>query len=440
MLVLHPTVSFDEILDHVLLELGLPVASGGRDDLLARLAEFLRDHAHAGGNVAVFFDEAQALREETLASLPLLLDLVTDAGEPALQVILAGQPELTARLAAPAFEPIRRRAAVTARLGPLSPEGVRAYVRARLERAGATDPDLFEPEAVERVAALSGGVPRLINVLCESSLVAAFADGRPRVGAAQVEAAWADYAPLHRAEGTPMPAPSREPIPSAAPSEPAAPGAEPARPRRMALVATAVALLALLPLLATRLRREDTPVPVTPQSAPPETAPAPAAPPTEAAATPETTRPAPPPAPVAPEPTAATTPTFPPDVPVAATPRPAAPTALDAIAVVDRFWQAYETRDTDGLRALFAPDAMPAGAVLDVDPMGSGALVTPSGRIEAKPVGDRVTVRVPFQLNTRDGRGRAVRRQGVASLQVAMHDGTPRIVSLAADAAPVPRR
>jgi len=64
-LVLHPTVSFDEILDHVLLELGLPVASGGRDDLLARLAEFLRDHAHAGGNVAVFFDEAQALREET---------------------------------------------------------------------------------------------------------------------------------------------------------------------------------------------------------------------------------------------------------------------------------------------------------------------------------------------------------------------------------------
>ena len=219
-LVLHPTVSFDEILDHVLLELGLPVASGGRDDLLARLAEFLRDHAHAGGNVAVFFDEAQALREETLASLPLLLDLVTDAGEPALQVILAGQPELTARLADPAFEPIRRRAAVTARLGPLSPEGVRAYIRARLERAGATDLDLFEPEAVERVAALSGGVPRLINVLCESSLVAAFADGRPRVGVAQVEAAWADYAPLHRAEGTPMPAPSREPIPSAAPSEP----------------------------------------------------------------------------------------------------------------------------------------------------------------------------------------------------------------------------
>ena len=92
------------------------------------------------------------------------------------------------------------------------------------------------------------------------------------------------------------------------------------------------------------------------------------------------------------------------------------------------------------MRALFAPDAVPAGPVLDLDPTGGGALVTPTDRFEAKPVGDRVTVRVPFLLSTHDDRGRTVRRQGVASMQVAMRDGAPRLVGLSAESGPVPRR
>jgi len=116
------------------------------------------------------------------------------------------------------------------------------------------------------------------------------------------------------------------------------------------------------------------------------------------------------------------------------------PSALDAVTLVDRFWRAYGARDADAVRALFAPGAAPTGPVLDVDPTGGGALVTPSSGIEAKPVGDRVTVRVPFQLNTHDDRGRPVRRQGVASVQVATRDGSPRIVALSAESGPVPRR
>ena len=75
-----------------------------------------------------------------------------------------------------------------------------------------------------------------------------------------------------------------------------------------------------------------------------------------------------------------------------------------------------------------------------MDPLGGGALVTPAPEVEAKPAGDRVTVRVPFQLNTHDDRGRPVRRQGVATWQIARRDGELRIVALEAETGPVPRR
>ncbi len=421
-LVLHPTVGFEEILDHLLLELGLPVSGAGPDDLLERLAEFAREHARDGGTVAIFFDEAQALHPSTFAALPRLLDLVADDGRPAVQVVLAGQPELDARLDDPELAALRTRARVTARLAPLSPEGVAAYVRARLVHARARDPDLFTPEALERLAAHSQGVPRVINVLCESALVAAFAESQPRITGALIDTVWADYSPLHDPRGTPMPMPPSAPEPPPAP--PDAGAGRPSTARRLALVVAAVVAAGLVPLLATRPWR---------------TPPAPVTPPTTVAPVPPTAEPvteAPPSteAPEAPFPA----PESEDDAGGAA--RVAPPSALDAITLVDRFWSAYGARDANELRSLFAPDAAPTGPVLDVDPTGGGALVTPEPGIEAKPVGDRVTVRVPFLLSTHDDRGRPVRRQGVATLQVATREGAARIVSLSAEAGPVPRR
>ena len=336
---MHPTVAFEEILDHVLLELGIPVQGGGRDALLQRLAEFLREHAYAGGNTVVFFDEAQALQDATLDALPALLDLAGAGGRPALQIVLAGQPELETRLASRAHAKLRARVAVTARLGPLPPDEVASYVRARLAHAQAQDLELFTPEALARVAALSGGIPRIINVLCEAALVAAFADGQRPIGRPTIETVWADYAPLHRPEGTPMPRPPTEPIDL----EPAGePGPQPgARRRRIALAAAGVAAASALALLAIR-----------PSRSPPPPAPVPAEPPATAPTVPP---PVASPEPTTPEPTPGP-PEAPPDAP---------PSALEALALVDRFWRAYEARDRDGVRALFAPEAVPTGDVLE---------------------------------------------------------------------------
>ncbi len=416
-LVMHPTVGFEEILDHLLLEFGVPVQGGGRDALLERLSEFLREHTYAGGNSVVFFDEAQALKDETLDAVPALLDLAGPEGRPALQVVLAGQPELEARLASRAHATLRARVAVTARLGPLPPDEVASYVRARLAHAQAQDLDLFTPEALARVAALSGGIPRIINVLCEAALVAAFADGQRPIGRSTIDTVWADYAPLHRPEGTPMPRPPAEPI-EIEPAGEAAPQVAAGR-RRIAFAAAGVAAASALALLAIR-----------PWRSPPPPAPVPPAPPTTAPTVP-------PPPPVASPPPAIPGPEA---APLSAKSVEAPPSASEALALVDRFWRAYEARDRDGVRALFAPEAVPTGDVLNVDPLGGGALVTPAPEVEAKPAGDRVTVRVSFQLNTHDQRGRPVRRQGVATWQIARRDGEPRIVALEAETTPAPRR
>src|SRR5262245_53945790 len=93
-LLLNPTVSFDEILEHVLLELGVPT-EGGKLVRLQRLNEFLLEHTAAGGNVALLIDEAQDVDPAVLEQLRLLSNLET-AREKIIQIVLAGQPELRA--------------------------------------------------------------------------------------------------------------------------------------------------------------------------------------------------------------------------------------------------------------------------------------------------------------------------------------------------------
>ncbi len=131
-LLLNPTVSFDEILEHILLELGVPCDGGRKLVLLQRLNEFLIEHTSAGGNVALLIDEAQDLRPDVLEELRLLSNLET-AREKILQIVLAGQPELDETLADTGLRQLRQRVTLRIRIRPLSPVEVAAYVRCRLE-------------------------------------------------------------------------------------------------------------------------------------------------------------------------------------------------------------------------------------------------------------------------------------------------------------------
>jgi general secretion pathway protein A len=192
-LLLNPSVSFDEILEHILTELGVPTDGGKKLALLQRLNEFLIEHTRSGGNVALLIDEAQDLDGGVLEQLRLLSNLET-AREKILQIVLAGQPELETTLSDPALRQLRQRVALRVRLRPLTPVEVAAYVKSRLEHVGATDSGLFTADALERVAFYSAGIPRVVNVLCDAALVSGFAAERRSITAATVDEAWHDYA------------------------------------------------------------------------------------------------------------------------------------------------------------------------------------------------------------------------------------------------------
>jgi general secretion pathway protein A len=188
-LLLNPRVSFDEILEYMLHELDVPADGDDTPARLDRLHQVLRDRALTGENVALLIDDAQLLDDDVLHGLQDLAG--SDATRTrALQLVLAGQPELDTKLSEQSLAAFGSRV----RLRPLSPAEVQEYVRTRLERAGARDLDLFTPPALARIADLSEGVPRVVNTLCDAALLHAFAAGQARVSAAVVDEVWQDHA------------------------------------------------------------------------------------------------------------------------------------------------------------------------------------------------------------------------------------------------------
>jgi general secretion pathway protein A len=395
-LLLHPTVSFDEILEHILRELGLPTDGGRKLVFLQRLHEFLLEHTRAGGNVALLIDEAQDLAPGVLEELRLLSNLETGR-EKILQIVLAGQPELDAKLADPGLRQLRQRIAMHVRIRPLSPPEVEAYVRTRLEAAGARDTRIFTPEAVALIARISDGIPRIVNVLCDACLMGAFASGQARVAPALVEEAWTDFA--HSA-APPAPAPAPPP-PEVAPPLPAVVPAPPTLspvlpvvrtisfPAAIALVALGVAIAAVL--LVAGEHRPDTPGARVVASPPPTVAPVPAGP----------------------------------------------PSAAEAMALVEEYRATYEARDVEHLQALFAPDATDAGihgadAIADryrqafADMTELHYALT---EVHVEPGPDATVVRAGFALRYRTAADAGDAR-GDAEWTLTRRDGRARIASL----------
>jgi general secretion pathway protein A len=223
--ILYPTVQFEEMLEHILHELGIPTDGAGKFTKLQRLHEFLLEHTRGGGNAAILLDEAQDLDARVLEELRLLSNLETGT-EKILQILLAGQPEFERKLAQPSLRQLRQRIALHVRLRTLAPAEVGAYVRSRLERAGAPDVSLFRPDALARIAEVTEGIPRLVNVLCDSCLVIGFAAGSKQIGRAIVDEAWADYAALSAPEETASVV-GDTPAPVASPHVPTSPAVAP---------------------------------------------------------------------------------------------------------------------------------------------------------------------------------------------------------------------
>ena len=148
------------------------------------LTEFFVREYGKGRRTLLIFDEAQNLSVGTLEELRLLSNLNSEE-DVALQTLLVGQPELRAKMARPELNQFAQRVAVDFHLQSLSSSETEAYIRHRLKTAGGNDA-IFQPTAIAYIHRFTGGVPRLVNRLCDLSLVYAFAEGAERINAALV--------------------------------------------------------------------------------------------------------------------------------------------------------------------------------------------------------------------------------------------------------------
>jgi MSHA biogenesis protein MshM len=175
-------------------ELNVPApARAGQHALLKELALRLLDLHRSGKRVALVLDEVQAMPVQTLETLRLLTNLETEKRK-LLQVVLFGQPELDALLNKPSVRQLKQRITFSYRLLPLNRAGLDGYVNHRLAVAGYGGPALFPPKALDLVQRSTGGVPRLVNVVCHKSLLVAFGKGEKMVTRAFVDAAVSDTA------------------------------------------------------------------------------------------------------------------------------------------------------------------------------------------------------------------------------------------------------
>ncbi|MGH8300871.1 MAG: ExeA family protein, partial [Steroidobacteraceae bacterium] len=181
-LILNPRMTAPEFLLTICEELGIGVpdsATQSLKDLVDILSQYLL-RAHAGGRrVVVVVDEAQNLAPEVLEQVRLLTNLETNT-QKLLQIILIGQPELRELLARNELRQLAQRITGRYHLSPLSAEETTAYVRHRLRVAGATA-DIFNRFALEEIYRLSGGVPRVINVICDRALLGGYSLDRHRI-------------------------------------------------------------------------------------------------------------------------------------------------------------------------------------------------------------------------------------------------------------------
>jgi general secretion pathway protein A len=186
--IFNPTLSGDELLRAITSEFGLPEAGRTRAEISHQLNRFLLEMKRRSHRVVLVVDEAQNLSTETLEEVRLLSNLETSTSK-LIQIVLFGQPELDDKLDSPELRQLRQRISVRWRLTPLSDVEASDYIRHRVRIAAGMDRDLFTPNALREIRRRARGVPRIVNLLADRSLLAGYAEGAQRVDRNHVDQA-----------------------------------------------------------------------------------------------------------------------------------------------------------------------------------------------------------------------------------------------------------
>ncbi len=189
-LVLNPFLNDREFLETVLWDFGLiPETGASKKELIDQLNEFLlKDVAPSGKRALLIIDEAQNLGLDVLEQIRILSNLETDKDK-LLQILLMGQEELYFKLQLPELRQLDQRISVRFYLKPLKKGEVKEYINFRIEKAEPEVEIKFENSAIRKIYKISRGIPRVINMLADRSLLAAFIEGKNVITKRMVERA-----------------------------------------------------------------------------------------------------------------------------------------------------------------------------------------------------------------------------------------------------------
>lgn len=171
--VLNPDLSQLQLLQVIIEDFGLSIEKKSKMEIFKQLNKFLLDQFSLGNNVVLIIDEAQNLKPSVLEQIRLLSNIETEK-EKLIQIVLVGQPELHKRLDAPELKQLKQRIAVRYHILPLDREEVKEYINHRLAVAGSVGDIIFDEKAIDMIYGYSGGVPRLINIICDKALLLGF--------------------------------------------------------------------------------------------------------------------------------------------------------------------------------------------------------------------------------------------------------------------------
>ncbi len=175
----NPKLTVNDFIQYILKDLGVRVQGQTKGEFLHHLHRYLLNAYRRDERVVLIVDEAQGLRPELLEEIRLLSNLETSKSK-LLQIVLVGQPELDKTLSQTEFRQLRQRINLRYHLRPLNFKETREYIEKRLRVAGATEP-IFTDKAIKEIYRRSGGIPRLINILCDNALLNGFALDQKRV-------------------------------------------------------------------------------------------------------------------------------------------------------------------------------------------------------------------------------------------------------------------
>ena len=172
-LITNTHLTCKELIAEILTELEVECQSGSKQKLLQQLNRYLIEQMANNMNVVLIIDEAQNLSPKVLEEVRMLSNLETET-EKLIQIILIGQPQLKAKLENARLQQFRQRVAVYYHLRSLTRQESQNYILHRLKLVNDNGDDIFTPAALDLIHKGSGGIPRLINLICDSALLSGY--------------------------------------------------------------------------------------------------------------------------------------------------------------------------------------------------------------------------------------------------------------------------